>query len=75
MRAMAFAVFSVTVAMLMRIGVHDRPGIPRDRDMAFPEQKVAALQGRVLPKIEQPSKRSLLHIAVARRCDAGGGER
>src|SRR5665213_27036 len=56
----------------MRIGVNDRVGIARDRDVAFPENQVAALQLAPLLGIDIPAETVLLHVAVARAAGARG---
>src|SRR5690349_7847138 len=60
---------------VMGVGVHDSVAIPHDRDVAFPENQVAALQLLHLGGTQCPAETVLLHIAVARAAGAGGVER
>ena len=59
----------------MRIGVHDGVGIAHDRDMAFPEDQVAALQVLHFRCAQRSAEAVLLHVAVARAAGAGGVQR
>ena len=59
----------------MRIGVDDRLAIACDRDMAFPENQIAAFEFLRVARIEFAAEPLLLHVAVARAAGAGGGER
>src|SRR6266849_1182592 len=59
----------------MRIGVNDGVGIPCDRDMALPENQVAALQLPGLGRRQHPAETVLLHVAVTRTAGACGVQR
>jgi hypothetical protein len=56
--------------------VKQRDGIAHDPDMTLPEDEIAALKLRLLivdgDRLAQGGPH---HVAVARRCDAGGGQR
>src|SRR5579863_970356 len=56
----------------MGVGVNEGGGIARDRDMALPENQVAALQLSGLRRIQRAAEAVLLHVAVARAAGAGG---
>ena len=60
---------------VMRVGVNDGVGIARDRDMAFPEDQVAALQSPGFRRVQHPAEAVVLHVAVARAAGAGGVQR
>ena len=57
---------------MMRVGVDDGLGVARDRDMAFPEDQIAALQFFGFRRDQRPAEAVLLHVAVARAAGAGG---
>src|SRR5579871_3574702 len=57
------------------VGMHERVGVAHDRDMAFPEDEIAALQVPCLVRIERAAELGLLHVAVARAGSAGGLQR
>ena len=59
----------------MRIGVQKRFGVPHDRDMALPEDQVAALQSSGIHRIQRTDKPVALHVAVARAAGARGVQR
>src|SRR5215470_865155 len=50
---------------VMRVGVHDGVGIAYDRDMAFPEDQVAALEMLRFRDAERAAEPVALHVAVA----------
>ena len=56
-------------------GVDDGCGVARDRDMAFPEQEIAAPQIVPFASVERAAERGLLHVAIAQGGDAGGMKR
>ena len=59
----------------MRVGVNDRVGIAHDRDMAVPEDQIAALQFFRFRCIQRTAEAILLHVAVAWAAGAGGIQR
>src|SRR5262245_58800939 len=56
---------------VMRVGMHDAVGIAHDRDMAFPEDQVAALEMLRFRDAERAAEPVALHVAVARAAGAG----
>ena len=73
MRAMASRGVFDRGRHVMRVGVNDGVGIAHDRDVAFPENQIAALQfGRFGAGAQILAEPVLLHVAVARAADARG---
>src|ERR1700735_4826445 len=59
---------------VVSVGMNDGGRVANDRDMAFPEDQVAALQFFRFRRIQCPAEAILLHVAVARAAGAGGVE-
>ena len=60
---------------VMGVGMNDGVGVAHDRDMAFPEDQIAALQFLRFRRVQRPAEAVLLHVAVARAAGAGGIQR
>src|ERR1700683_1643886 len=60
---------------VMCVGMDDSLAIAGDRDMAFPENQIAAFEFLRVARVEFAAEPLLLHVAVARAAGAGGGER
>src|SRR5579863_6100819 len=60
---------------VMRVGMDDSLAIAGDRDMAFPENQIAAFESLRVARVEFAAEPLLLHVAVARAAGAGGGKR
>ena len=72
MRAIASPIGSIGDRHVERIGVQQRRAIAHDRDMALPEDQIAAARCSI---VDRRAERLLLHVAVARAGDAAGLQR